>query len=163
MYQHSDARWGSSVRSRCKPVHHTKSREEEGEEGRRTRPLRPHRLHPNLTAHHEPLVQESVRGWEDVPSNLNMIHGTNPAGKKSTAAIKVHEQRTSHARHCIIVSLSVSASYVLEHLQKRPRKFCPYVFVLTQSILRCSVQGCDIPPVGQSHWNRRLGKSSICS
>lgn len=63
-----------------------------------------------------------------VPVNCSKIRGTNP----NDLIIVNHEvnenvgKRTSHARHCIIVSRSVFGSYDLPQRQNSPLKLWPY-------------------------------------
>lgn len=98
------------------------------------------------------------------PADYSRIRGTSPIYPISKDNSLVWAVRTSHARHWIMVSLSVLGSYGLPHRQNRPLKFCPYEFdVFSGSKFVCRVQDWVMAVVGQSQRKFRFGNSSICS
>jgi hypothetical protein len=101
-----------------------------------------------------------------VPASSNTIHETNPGSCVHRRAVKKQKRcaHTSQDRHCIIVSRSVWASYVLPHRQNTTLKFGPYRFsVFSASNVLWRVHAYESAVVGQSQRKCRLGNSSICS
>lgn len=81
-----------------------------------------------------------------VPEDCNTTRETNPKGGHFTYRSSGVHLPTSQAKHWIIVSFSVVASYGLLHLQNKAWKFWPYWFCsLTGSDIVCNEHGWEMP------------------